>query len=103
MPKSALCYKHSRNPYVVATLIANNTQNGSEQKNGSTGKQGRVGRKRAFTDEAAFKAIDELGTRVSVVQLAKTLKCARVTVNDWAHSRGHENLDELVKTRRSGV
>jgi hypothetical protein len=62
---------------------------------------GKVGRRRKFTDEQAYEAIDALGSRLSVSQLAKSLNCARVTVNDWVEGQGHASLDELANARRA--
>ena len=77
--------------------------NGGGKKNRrmiESGSTRKVGRPRKFTDEEAFKAIDQLGPRVSVSSLARTLECTRPTVNDWVHDQGYSTLPELVQARR---
>lgn len=72
-----------------------------EQRSGGS-KNGRTGRPRKFTNEAAFKAIDALGSRVSVAALARKLGCSRPPVNDWVREQGYASLPELLRDRRSG-
>lgn len=73
------------------------TQNGNGQKKGDESKAGRPPK---FTDVEAFRAIDALGSRLSVSQLSKALKCSRTTVNNWAKRLGYESGEALVQARR---
>lgn len=92
------CRHHSR---AEVALHLTRFQSGRGQKHGSEKKYENVGAPRKFTDDEAFEAIDRLGSRVSVNQLAKSLNCARVTINNWARHQGFATLAELVQARRS--
>lgn len=101
-----------REAYAIIEGLKAQAQNGKGQKNGggeknettiNPGSSKKAGRPRKFTDEQAFNAIDELGQRVSVSALARTLECTRPTVNDWVHDKGFSNLLELVQNRQPRV
>jgi Zn finger protein HypA/HybF involved in hydrogenase expression len=103
---SRWCPPCVKNPEQLAATLQAQAQNGNRQKNEELTKSestSKAGRPRKFTDEEAFNAIDNLGARLSVSLLARTLKCARPTINDWVYAKGFSNLPDLAKARRSRV
>lgn len=87
---------------MLAEMVGRTAGTDSGQEEVSNGITQKSGRKPAFTDEEGFKAIDKLGWHVSVSQLARTLGCARWTVNNFARRNGYRNLEDLVEARRAG-